>query len=192
MYGIISSGDLIQIHKLSEIGELQSPSLMLLTAEGLPAIWNYLREIIHEIQLMASPPSRLNKTREMYRSAFRFERLILDHYYGLKPDGTHHEEPAGEGDGDGDSKRAAQLVRHRRRRVKRFTWVADDAECDHSIRNESDNDSKGWDEEDKPYVYPSEWRKLRHPASMEDASDASEEIDDSEKSETSADGFEMV
>jgi hypothetical protein len=151
-----------------------------------------LREIIHEIQLMASPPSRLKKTREMYRSAFRLERLILAHYYGLKPDGTPHEKPAEEGDRDVDSKRAVQLVRHRRRRVKRFTWVADDAECDHSIRNESDNDSEAWDEEDKPYVYPSEWRKLRRSPSMEDGSDASDGIDDGENAETSSDGFEMV
>ncbi|KAJ0416387.1 hypothetical protein BJY00DRAFT_291684 [Aspergillus carlsbadensis] len=157
MYGIVSSGDLIQIHRLREPGELQSSSLMLLTAEGFPTIWHYLREIINEIQLTAAPPSRLKRSMEMHRSAFRYEELILTHYYGLKPDGAPHEEPAAEGGGDVDSKRAAQLVRHRRRRVKGVTWVADDAECDQRVGDESDNDSEGWDAECKPYVYPSDW-----------------------------------
>ncbi|KAL4783112.1 hypothetical protein BJX76DRAFT_358347 [Aspergillus varians] len=40
VYGIVTSGDIVQFHKLKAYGEVQSSAMFLLTAEGLPFIWS--------------------------------------------------------------------------------------------------------------------------------------------------------
>ncbi|KAL2788842.1 hypothetical protein BJX66DRAFT_339889 [Aspergillus keveii] len=78
VYGIVTSGDLIQLHKLNAASELQSSPVLLLTSQGLPTIWSYLRNIIHAIQVKAPPPLDPEKWGcEPDDPIFRVERALL-------------------------------------------------------------------------------------------------------------------
>ncbi|KAL2863234.1 uncharacterized protein BJX67DRAFT_384850 [Aspergillus lucknowensis] len=98
MYGLVTSGDLVQFHKLSDAGEVQSSSIFLLTAEGLPVIWSYLRNIIHAIQLDAPQPQPLERGPFDYRH--NLDRMLLTYRWELNPDGTPLEKHVNDGKGD--------------------------------------------------------------------------------------------
>ncbi|KAL5335234.1 hypothetical protein BJX70DRAFT_375835 [Aspergillus crustosus] len=101
MYGIVTSGDIIQFHKLKDNGELQSSPVLYLTSDYsdpekprqiLSTVWSYLREIIHLVQAKAPPPlvkfdgagSRLPRPRRM----FEIEPCWMRGRWRLAPDGT--------------------------------------------------------------------------------------------------------
>lgn len=99
IYGLVSSGDLIQLHKLTSTGEVSSSPPLLFTTQGLPAIWSYLREIIHAIQLTAAPPP----TEEQYIAktghptgppTHELEKLLISRRWNLNPTGTPLEAPS--------------------------------------------------------------------------------------------------
>ncbi|RDW76634.1 uncharacterized protein DSM5745_06626 [Aspergillus mulundensis] len=59
-FGMVTSGDIVQFHKLNEALEVQSSPVLLLTEEkDIPIIWSYLRYIFAEVQIGALPPARL-------------------------------------------------------------------------------------------------------------------------------------
>ncbi|KAL2832172.1 hypothetical protein BDW59DRAFT_157630 [Aspergillus cavernicola] len=99
MYGIVTSGDIIQFHKLKDNGELQSSPVFLLTSSGpdlpcsraLTSVWSYLREIVHVIQTRAPSPSvKLDGSSSPQRPVkrlFELERMIMRSRWRLTPDG---------------------------------------------------------------------------------------------------------
>ncbi|KAL5340691.1 hypothetical protein BJX70DRAFT_360933 [Aspergillus crustosus] len=89
VYGIVTSGDNLQFHKLKDNGELLSSPLFSLTAEGLPAIWPYLRSIVHTIQVKARPPRR----RRVEIALWRMEKMVLRYHYKVTPTGEKFENP---------------------------------------------------------------------------------------------------
>ncbi|KAL3487898.1 hypothetical protein BJX62DRAFT_186516 [Aspergillus germanicus] len=129
IYGIMTSGELIQFHKLTINGEILSSPVFLLDIKGLPTIWNYLRCIIRAIQLKAPPPVDPKKCGIRETPLFRVAQMVLNHRWGLNSDGTPYEEPD-------DSPKALKNTRLRRQYLERRIQDPGSVECDRTICNE--------------------------------------------------------
>ncbi|KAL2867621.1 uncharacterized protein BJX67DRAFT_352715 [Aspergillus lucknowensis] len=114
MYGLVTSGDIMQFHKLNDNGELQSSPVLLIASDGpecpggkgLVLAWSYLREIIHVIQQKARPPSPDKPGPFRDARIFELERMIMRSRWRLTPDGNPIEGPRSE-----RSKREAMYLR---------------------------------------------------------------------------------
>ncbi|KAL5333966.1 hypothetical protein BJX70DRAFT_403080 [Aspergillus crustosus] len=92
VYSLATRGNIVQFHKLTIGREVQSSPMFLLTAEGLAAIWPYLRDIIHQAQLKAPRPDYLRAGPNSRLTYYQKERIILRRLYGYEPDGTRRDE----------------------------------------------------------------------------------------------------
>ncbi|KAL4882187.1 hypothetical protein BJY04DRAFT_49970 [Aspergillus karnatakaensis] len=98
MYGIVTSGDIIQFHKLKDNGDLLSSPVLLLSSEGssstcgrgIASAWSYLREIMHILQIKASLPVDVPDPDKalLYHGKWRFEikRMLMRSRWRLTAD----------------------------------------------------------------------------------------------------------
>jgi hypothetical protein len=93
MYGIVASGELMHLNKLTSNGEVLSLPVFLPDGEGLPPIWSSLRSIIHAIQIKVPPPDDPEKCIMRQTRDFRVARMPLNHKWGLNSDGRPYEQP---------------------------------------------------------------------------------------------------
>ncbi|KAL2841310.1 hypothetical protein BJX68DRAFT_271188 [Aspergillus pseudodeflectus] len=198
VYGIVTSGDLLQFHKLNDAAEVQSSPVFLLTNEGLPAIWPYLREIIHAIQINAPAPLDPNLVGDGVARPARFaiERSILLYSLEMNPDGTPRELPQASEFGDEEEhQKAVQLEKRKRRRARNFAGGPRGPESDRYISAEPDSDSEDCYEGIRPHVFPEEWKtkrgvKVRYELDSSSESGGSES-EDSEAEEPKVEDLEL-